>query len=71
MALVVICAGIGFGEYALFTHVIRPANLGIGAIGSQWMMYGDALTYLLHPHCAPALARPALAEHATNPALCR
>ena len=49
IVLVGICAGFGFGEYALFTYVVRPANLGVGAIGSQWLTYRGALTHLLIP----------------------
>jgi len=48
-ALVGMCAGFGLGEYALFTHVVRPANLSFGAIGSQWMTYGGTLTQVLIP----------------------
>ncbi len=32
-----------------YTHVVRPADSGIGVIGSQWMMCGGALTQLLIP----------------------
>ena len=71
MALVVVCAGIGFGEYALFTQVIRPANLGIGAIGSQWMTYGDALTYLLIPIALLLWLARRWRSMQTNPAPCR
>jgi hypothetical protein len=49
MALVVVCAGIGCGEYALVAYAIGPANNGVGAIGSQWMTYGGALRHLLIP----------------------
>jgi hypothetical protein len=71
MALVMVCAGIGFGEYALFTQVILPANLGIGAIGSQWMMYGDALTYLLIPITLLLWLARRWRSIQTNPAPCR
>jgi hypothetical protein len=49
IALAVVCAGIWCCWYGLFRYVVRPANSGVGAIGSQWMIYGGAVTQLIIP----------------------
>ena len=53
IALVVVCAGIGLSEYALFTYAAKrmalPAQVSIGPIGSQYFMYSHAMTQLIIP----------------------
>jgi hypothetical protein len=53
IALVVVCAGIGIGEFALFTHVAKriglPAQVSIGPIAGQWHSYFMALTHVIIP----------------------
>jgi hypothetical protein len=53
IALVVVCAGIGLSEYALFTYAAKrmalPTQISIGPIASQWFTYSHALTQLIIP----------------------
>lgn len=75
LVLVVVCASIGLGEYALvmrLTHLqVLRANNGVGPIATQYFVYSAALTHLIIPIALLLWLTRRWRSIQANPAPCR